>query len=380
VLTAAHCVEGLVANGNERDLLIFFGTNASTGDVFVPVDAIRMHRYWLGEDHRYDIAIIHMAEEAPSEIEPVELNTRALDQSFVGAEIRVVGFGQTEEDSGGTKRHGITWVRSVASTYIYLESGEVNVCFGDSGGPTFHDFGEGEQQVGIATLTWDCGLGGETRVDIFLDNFVWPLVDAFEGPCALDDNCVTDCPRGPDPDCDPCAWDGVCASGCPEADWDCPLGKEIGEACANGDECEHRICEAAPEDPRVAYCTRVCAVDEAIECPDTMECADPDGEGLRCMYEAATPRVLGAACGQDLDCRSEICEARICVEPCSEVPGGVCPAPFECRTGTTRDIEVCGPPLSASDSGCVVAAGSGRGRPLALLLCVVLLLVAARRR
>jgi len=380
VLTAAHCVDSLVNSGSESSLLIYFGSQVTTGGLFLPVDRIRMHRYWLGEDSRYDIAVVHMAEEAPADVEPVTLSGHVLDQSFVGAEIRLVGFGQTDEGPGGTKRQGTTWVRAVEPTYLYLESGDVDVCFGDSGGPTFHTFESGEEQVGIATLTWDCGMGGETRVDIHLDSFVWPMVDSFEGPCAYDGNCVTDCPRSPDPDCDPCAWNGDCATGCADTDWDCPLGKGMGAACANGDECEHRICEAAPEDSRVTYCTRACEPDEAIPCPYGMECADPDNGGLRCVYVSPTPGVLGASCGQDAACRSQICEDGVCVEPCDQVAGGSCPEPFECRPESGGGPDVCGPELP-SDGGCALAARDARtGSGIFLILVLAGLAQAARRR
>ena len=376
VLTASHCIEERI--GNITELSIYFGTDVTQEGLVIPVAAGQLHRYWGDGDPRYDIAMLHLAAPAPAEITPITINDRALDDSFIGGDIRVVGYGLTsaDGDDNGLKREGMNVVRTYTPEFIYLEEGDVGVCFGDSGGPALHDFGDGEVQVGIAALTWACEMAGETRVDVHLDSFVWPFIDRHSGPCALDGACVTDCPRSPDPDCDSCLQDGVCASGCPFTDWDCPLGKAVGDSCTTSDDCEARICESAPEDARVKYCTRPCAGDD---CPAAMTCSDPDSTRSRCIFDTPTPGVLGAACTLDDTCRSGICDERVCVERCDEVAGGGCPEPFVCRIVAARGFEVCGPEL-ADDGGCKVAPGARPGALPGLLLLLALLMVRPRRR
>jgi len=379
VLTASHCIDGNVEAGEPEGVGVFFGTSLDGEGTWIAADAIALHRYYDPQTLDFDIAMVHLAEPAPADIDPVVVSDRPLAGDDVGLDIRMVGFGETALGAGdaGTKRTVDSELRSVADRHIFVGTTEYNTCKGDSGGPTFSDLGDGEVQIGVTSRSRGCEENSvKMRVDVFTGDLIWPWIDRFEGPCALDGTCVEDCPRSPDPDCDPCLWDGTCAEGCAAPDWDCPLGGMVGESCAGAGQCEFGICQEGLDDPRVLYCSRACDPDGPAVCLDGMVCDDPDGAGARCLWPGPTPGALGSSCALAADCRSGLCEAGTCVEPCDEVAGGVCPAPLECRPSEVAAIDVCGPAI-ADPGGCGCRSGGGGGPAGALVLLALVLL--ARR-
>jgi MYXO-CTERM domain-containing protein len=378
VLTASHCLDGNLDNVD--GVSAHFGTSLDGADIVIAADELLVHRYFDPDLLDSDIAMFHLSEPAPDGIDPVVPNERALAEADNGRLIRLVGFGETALGAGdaGTKHEVESIITQVEDQHLFVGTEEANTCKGDSGGPTFADLGDGEVQIGVTSRSRGCEPNSvKIRVDVFAD-FIWEFVDRFEGPCALDGTCETSCPRSPDPDCDPCLREGTCATGCPEADWDCPLGNLVGEACGEAAECEFQICQAGLDDPRIEYCSRACEPDGLSVCLDGMECADPDGEGTRCIWPGPTPGALGASCGLGENCRSGLCEDGVCVEPCDQVAGGTCPEPYECRDSDVSDQEVCGPAVDGGGCGC--RSGDGSGRPAALALLALVALSRRRRR
>ncbi len=381
VLTASHCLDG---NLDDVDgVSVYFGTSLEEADLEIVADQLLVHRYFDPDLLDNDIAMIHLAEPAPDGIDPVALSERALVADDNGRTIRLVGFGETAFGAGdaGTKHEVESIITQVEDQHLFLGTEDANTCKGDSGGPTFADFGDGEVQVGVTSRSRGCEANSvKIRVDVFAD-FIWEFVDSFEGPCALDGDCAADCPRSPDPDCDPCLREGTCATGCPEPDWDCPLGKLVGEACGESAECEFLLCQAGLDDPRIEYCSRPCEPDGPSVCLDGMECSDPDGQGTRCIWPGPTPGALGSSCGLGENCRSGLCESGVCVELCDDLAGGVCPEPYECRASEVSDGDVCGP-AQGGGGGCGCRAGDGGGGAAALLFMAGLagLFAFSRRR
>lgn len=368
VLTASHCLDASLEDVS--GVTAFFGTSFADGGTEITADELLVHRYFDPELLDYDIGMIHLSEPAPGGIDPVAPNERALGQEDEGHAIRLVGFGETSFGAGdaGTKHQVDSIVTLVEEQHLFVGTEEANTCKGDSGGPTFADLGDGEVQIGVTSRSRSCEANSvKIRVDVFVD-MVWEFIDHFEGPCALDGDCAGDCPRSPDPDCDPCLREGTCATGCPEPDWDCPVGKLVGEACSGAAECEFQICQAGLDDPRIEYCSRRCEPGGSPVCLDGMECGDPDGEGTRCVWPGPTPGALGSRCGLGESCRSGLCEDGVCVEPCDEVAGGECPAPYECRASEVSDEDVCGP--AGDGGGCGCGAGGRPGSTALLLLAV----------
>jgi len=376
VLTAGHCLAGSV--DDVAGVSAFFGTTINSGSEIV-ADEFLVHRYFDPELLDNDIAMIHLSEPAPGGVEPVVLNEGPLSNDDAGHAIRLVGFGETSFGAGdaGTKREVESIVTQIEDEHLIVGTADANTCKGDSGGPTFADLGDGEVQIGVTSRSRSCAPNSvKIRVDVYAD-VIFEFVDRFEGPCALDGACTESCPRSPDPDCDPCLRDGTCAAGCAEPDWDCPLGKLVGEACSDASECEFQICQPGLDDPRVEYCSRSCEPDGPPVCLDGMECADPDGEGTRCVWPGPTPGALGSSCGVGESCRSGLCEDGVCVELCSEVAGGSCPAPYECRGSDLTDEDVCGPAVE-DGGGCGCRSG---GRPSSAAIGLLLLAwISARRR
>lgn len=379
VLTAAHCLAGNV--DEVAGVSAFFGTTLDSASEIV-ADDLLVHRYFDPDVLENDVAMIHLSEPAPAGVEPVALNARPMTQEDIGHPIRLVGFGETSYGAGdvGTKRQVESVITQVEDQHLFVGTAEANTCKGDSGGPTFADLGAGEAQIGITSRSRSCQPNSaKMRVDVFIE-VIWGFIDRFEGPCALDGACTESCPRSPDPDCDPCLLDGTCATGCAEPDWDCPLGKLVGEQCGEAAECEFLICQPGLDDPRVEYCSRPCDPDGVLVCLAGMECSDPDGQGTRCVWPGPTPGALGSTCGLGESCRSGLCEDGVCVEPCSQVAGGSCPAPYECRASDLADEDVCGPARDEG-GGCGCRAGGGAGSGVLALLALVLLeRLSGRRR
>ena len=377
VLTAAHCLEGSL--DEVSGVSAFFGTTINSGSEII-ADELLVHRYFDPDVLDNDIALIHLSEPAPDGIDAMVPNEQPLSEEDDGHPIRLVGFGETSFGAGdaGTKHQVESVITQVEDQHLFVGTADANTCKGDSGGPTFADLGDGEVQIGVTSRSRSCEPNSvKILVDVFTD-VIWGFVDRFEGPCAFDGACTQDCPRSPDPDCDPCLRDGTCATDCAETDWDCPLGKLVGESCGEDAECEFQICQEGVDDPRVEYCSRACEPDGPSVCLDGMECDDPDGQGTRCVWPGPTPGALGSSCGLGENCRSGLCEDGVCVELCSEVAGGACPAPYECRGSDLTDEDVCGP-AKGDEGGCGCRAGGGGGSAL-VLLALAWLSVDWRRR
>jgi len=381
VLTASHCLDGSL---DEVDgVSAFFGTSFADADLEIVADELLVHRYFDPDLLDNDVAMIHLSAPAPDGIDPVVPSERPLGGDDNGHAIRLVGFGETTFGAGdaGTKHEVDSIITQVEDQHLFVGTEDSNTCKGDSGGPTFADLGDGEVQIGVTSRSRGCEPNSvKIRVDVFAD-VIWEFVDRFEGPCRLDGSCTEGCPRSPDPDCDPCLREGTCATGCPEPDWDCPLGKLVGEACGDAAECEFQICQAGLDDPRVEYCSRSCEPDGLSVCLDGMECADPDGEGTRCVWPGPTPGALGSSCGLGENCRSGLCEDGTCVEPCGDVAGGECPAPYECRGSEVSDGDVCGPVREdGGGCGCRTGGHPGPGGSALWLLLALALALSGRRR
>jgi MYXO-CTERM domain-containing protein len=215
-----------------------------------------------------------------------------------------------------------------------------------------------------------------TRTDIYKNDFLLEVIAAWDGPCPLDGNCVTDgCGDFPDPDCDPCGFNGQCASGCDRVDLDCAKGRFAGDFCDRNDDCESRRCVEALDDPRVKYCSSVCGSGVACEAPLTA-CQDSNGEQL-CFFAGTTPSSQGAECTTGDDCRSGVChpDDKVCIEECGDgFPA--CAEPFVCEKFASSRACV----FESGGCGCRVGAPGAGGAALALGVVIALLGLRRRRR
>jgi len=391
VLTAAHCVADQVLSGNTDVGTVVFGTGFADRDaVQVGVRDIAMHRRYninqLGLGLPYDIAAIRLEEPAPSNVPPATFNDQPIDpELFEGELLLAVGFGNDNGQAGtgaGTKRRAFLPIARILDNRIRSGNDNVNTCQGDSGGPGFLTINGLERVAGIVS-TGPVGCGGVStmnRVDSYVDDFLYEVVDAWSGPCANDGVCNESCPRTPDPDCNVCGFDGVCGADCPAGDRDCPIVGFSGDTCEVDTDCESRLCVESPEDPRVKYCSDPCdeQIEAAFECENPLTvCADVQaGQGV-CRFGGTTPGVLGADCNTGDQCRSGLCDVdnNLCVEPCAS--DAECGEGFECRGMNGASGNVCRLPETG---GCSAAGAPGGGPAGIAFLLLAARVVSARRR
>jgi len=190
VLTAAHCV----SPGTLPEVHV--GSPVGSGRFIAVAQAIR-HPAFDDTTHAFDLAVLLLAE--PAEIAPVALPTATLDASFVGASVRVVGFGveATGALADGMRRSGTMQISAIDAYTFTATPAPSNTCGGDSGGPVFTMVGADEQLLGV-TVSGDptCMVNAvDGRVDISVADFVRPHVDAPPpgappaGPSCGDDGC-----------------------------------------------------------------------------------------------------------------------------------------------------------------------------------------------
>jgi hypothetical protein len=385
VLTAAHCVEDRIVAGDTSGGVVRFGQGGGEFLATVPIVDMAMHRlYEPPKFTTFDIALVRTGADPPAGVSPVEINFDPLDDSYIGLPVRTIGFGFTDGvtmEGFGTKRRVDLTVDEITFFHIGIGTPEQNTCQGDSGGPSIAEFDGVDRVVAVTSFGSDeCrGRTYMSRTDINRDNFRIPVMDAWDGPCRQDGVCVSDGCRTLDPDCDVCGFDGVCGTDCAQIDLDCPIAGRTGDLCDDRFDCESRLCVAAPEDPRIRYCSEACDPLATADqrCPPPLgSCEQHDGE-FACFYLGTTPGVQGATCDGGDDCRSGVCDPEddICIEQCGDgLPE--CLDGFECQS-FDNGTRACRLP----QGGCAIrGAASARGWVGPLAVVVLALLGLARRR
>lgn len=364
LLTAAHCVDPSLLGATS---LTVQATNAPTDAEATPantwrVSAWQRHPDWNSVTLAGDVALA-LLPTAPG-VTPKPWNAESLAAGS-GWPLRVLGYGTTGPSGAGAgvKREVALQIRTVSATRISLgDLTSEGICHGDSGGPSFHTFGDGvERVVGVHSYTVgaDCVDGADTRVDAYA-GFVRQWLGVHEAPsCSQDTRCVPGC-TPPDVDC-LCAADGVCSAQCPDLSLDpdcppdcgpngvcatqaCPRPDEDcvapGQPCTSVGQCVGRKCVTDPQHP-IAYCSQPCG---AGPCPAGMECdasqvcrfvqrpsaaagepCVPDltwcGPNGVCSGRSADSRVCGLSCNASIDCaKDQACVAgfdsqRLCLDP-----------------------------------------------------------------
>ena len=372
VITAAHCV----IPGRDH---FFLAENR----YWTAKSVVRHPEYSsLAADN--DIALVRLLEAPP--VQPAAISSKA---PTVGQSLTLYGYGATSSDGNGsgTKRKALNTVAYVTPTRIVISGsgGQVgNMCFGDSGGPTFAVIDGHEVQVGVhSTIAGYCGQQGhDMRVDVFSG---W-VEEASEGDVAID--------------------------GRPSPLFDTtPPRVKITNPQAGGDvPFRFRLSAEITDDSGVARAElRVdgVAVEERLAPPfefDLELAAGPhqlvvmadDNAGNRgqavATIKVLEPLAFGDTCTESNECLSGICgvsgQRNYCTELCQPTVGA-CPLDANCLPAG-GDAHACGPPPVALDptitgdepgnapgsGGCALAAD--RSAPLPLLLLIGL--IALRRR
>jgi MYXO-CTERM domain-containing protein len=377
VLTAAHCVEG---GGSSN---VTFGSTPATFFETIDIVDTAMHRLYDPPGFlQWDIALARLAS-APDGVDPVPFNTTPLTADDLGIDLRVIGFGVTDgetQEGFGRKRQVRLPLDEITYYHIGLGTPTLNSCQGDSGGPTIAEIDGEERVIGVTSFGSNRCMDRSymTRVDSMQD-WLLQVVGAWDGPCALDGECVEEGCTVTDPDCDICGFDGFCGEACENVDLDCPLGGRAGDLCEDKFGCETRVCRQASDDDRVSFCTTTCDPARPLEtCPTPLSvCADgPDGP--QCAYNGPSKSAQGWPCDEGGDCRSGMCDSEhdICVEPCGDgLPE--CTEPYSCEQ--VGDVDACTVP-SDEGGGCGCRTGEGASGTAAMFLFLFGIAALRRRR
>lgn len=196
VLTAAHCL----APGAVGTLEVYVGPRVGepTGRFILVDDAVR-HPQFDDATHAYDLGLVHLAERAPAP--PVDLPAAQLDDSYVGARARVVGYGVTATGTiaDGQRRQTTMQVSAVAALTFTAAPDPGNSCGGDSGGPVFVATPTGEQLLGVTSAGDPLCMARavDARVDAAASDFILTYLVAppvIAAPAIeLADTCTATC-------------------------------------------------------------------------------------------------------------------------------------------------------------------------------------------
>jgi hypothetical protein len=282
----------------------------------------------------------------------------------MGEQIAIVGYGDTGYTGGGfgTRRLGLQKIGEVQDLVFGFESTPA-ICHGDSGGPSFATRSGAELLIGVHTASsQQCvGWGYDMRVDAFHGWITGakPQVGFYRAPCGQGYPCLSKlCVAAPDGQ-ERCSQE--CSSGaCPYGDT-CVNGKSptdppkvclplsggqgaLGDPCSAENDCHSGKCVELGA-PAGAVCAQACATGK--DCPAGFECADR-GKGLYCVAVKAAD--AGAADRGLLD---------------AGPPGDAAPPDASSQS---------------TGGGCVVGGRSAAAPPAAGLACLVIGVLAWRRR
>lgn len=187
VLTAGHC--------DLTDMLVDFGAAATAPDQAIAVVDAVQHPMYTAEGQPFDFALMKLASD-PVGVAPVVVGGEPMSGSDVGAAIRHVGFGVTDDSTGsgeGTKRTVTYPITKVDSMFVFSGAPGEQTCDGDSGGPGFL----GDTLVAVVSDGPNCNLdmdGYDDRTDVVADWIVdttraWDAAPTVTGRAASGGGC-----------------------------------------------------------------------------------------------------------------------------------------------------------------------------------------------
>ncbi len=335
VLTAAHCLVSVTVTS------VVIGSDLASG-LTIPAVGARAHPAFAAATLANDVGLVLLAEPAPAA--PWPLLDTPFDQSFVGRDVRLVGFGKTSsaDATAARKRQGIGTIDSFTTAAFDITARPSLTCAGDSGGPAFLTVDGTEYLAGITSAgDVDCVVFSRvTRVDAHLAWVAAFVAETGVGPAGQGDRCY------------------------------------YPEQCAGG------ACFFPSDAPTIGYCSDAC--DRDGDCPDDMGCAEDPVGSRHCRYPEPSPGALGSPCATYDDCDSLLCahaaagEQGSCSVTCLPDVAG-CPAGLQCLQDTEQPALHACFPVPPSAAGCSVTRRPPGPTPWMLALLLVLLRVRRRR-
>jgi secreted trypsin-like serine protease len=196
VATAAHCVTPTPPDQ------VFFGSDPSSKKgTRIAVTTSRVHPDFDEDTLVNDIAVVGLASTAP--VAPLNVFVKEFDDSYIGLEIRLIGFGATgpEQTNNLRKRTGTTAITSYTDDDFRFRPAPSQTCVGDSGGPAVAKIGDHEAVIGLTSSgDSNCATyGRDMRIDRYLP-FIQGYAKAYSiptGPATVDSSGCSTSSRTP---------------------------------------------------------------------------------------------------------------------------------------------------------------------------------------
>jgi V8-like Glu-specific endopeptidase len=219
VLTAAHCVAAIDEEYGDADIYFAVGPNmysdSGVDDMFLAKRWIQ-HPGYSGSSTsiNHDVGLLELFNSVTT-ISPMPINTDTINSSWLGTELRYVGYGITgtgHDDSGGVKRYADMPIYDYDSQFIIgLDTADnQNICSGDSGGAALKRSGSSWELAGVNSYGWatsssggdtcEGGGSGAARTDVY-DVWIEDYVD-FSTITDPDSDADTDADTDADSDAD----------------------------------------------------------------------------------------------------------------------------------------------------------------------------------
>ncbi len=312
VMTAGHCMEGQMAN----DFTVLFGSNLYNATRRYVVD------YLVHPEYSYisrDIALMRLSSPAPADVSPIPYLPKSLgitDQDL-GTSIEFVGFGQTEDGYGSTKKtvtNALDWICTTdpgcafgdntwaSPNTLCQDQDPGGPCQGDSGGPAFI-VRDGKEYVAGVTSYGDQNceqFGCSTKVDEY-EKFILGYINGESGSvCTSDSQCAAGyCVEGI---CCDSACEGACRSCTLDGQWGTCVSLPDAISCADANVCNgEETCQQGE-----------CLADQPLDCandnPCTTEACHPENG---CLF---SPVANGTSCSnEDVCAGQDTCQDGACV-------------------------------------------------------------------
>lgn len=173
VLTAAHCFYGEVKNPDQ--VVVTFGPDSASPFARMSVQEFHVHSGYNPDPNSgtgaNDFTVVILkgsAKASVPEVVPIPISTTALSQEMIGQEVQNAGFGSTHDNEDNSQLFWVTEPISAFGGGEFSVNGENKhgVCFGDSGGPSFYDFGAGLRVIGAVSWGDESCVGTDHFADV----------------------------------------------------------------------------------------------------------------------------------------------------------------------------------------------------------------------
>jgi secreted trypsin-like serine protease len=171
VITAAHCVEAIEEDYRRYNIYFVIGGDLTRGEIddYALVTNAIGFPSWNQTTMAGDIGLLQLSGTGIRSVTPMPVNDDNVTNSWMGDDMRLVGFGITRDNSndGSVKRTADVpvWQYDSSFVYTYDERDGQNACSGDSGGAGLEILGGNDFELaGIISFGWAPD-GGQPCVD-----------------------------------------------------------------------------------------------------------------------------------------------------------------------------------------------------------------------